>query len=237
MNHDKQYFVVFTLDYSNTLSCSSLLNHVRTLLYLQKWNNLRTYSMYALIADRFYCCSRKKYVYNHNKQINYECLFVLITDNLYCCNNLLKKWKSMFIITIKQTMDVCMLWLQTDFIVTIICCSRTTYYHNNQTNHECVFVLITDRMYCWSSEKVRLWSQQSNKQWMFVCCDNLQIWSSFYTFKIVGLQNCSLLSMCSVCLYKHISYSRFSAFTGIQRPTDIPRTVVRREAQIWRLQR
>lgn len=146
--------------------------------------------MYALIADRFYCCSRKKYVYNKNKQTNYECLFVLISDNLYCCDNLLKKWKRMFIITIKQTMDVCILWLQIECIVAIICCSRKkyVYYHNNQTNHKCVFVLITDRLYC-CDNLLKQWKSMSmitaiNKQWMFVCCDNLQIWSSFYTFKI-----------------------------------------------------
>lgn len=162
----------------------------------------------------------KKYVYNHN-QTNHGRMYALIADRFYCCNNLSRQEKVcllsqqsnkpwMHCLFLHCLFSVCLFWLQTECIVAII---------------------------CWSSEKVCLWSQQSNKQWMFVCCDNLQIWSSFYTFKIVGLQNGSLLSMCSVFLYKHISYSRFSAFTGIQRPTDIPRTVVRREAQIWRLQR
>lgn len=77
------------------------------------------------------------------------------------------------------------------------------YDHSYQTNNGCLFVVIT--------YKFDLPSTLS---------------------KFVGLQNDSLLSICSVFLYKQISYSRLSAFTGIQRPTDVPRTVVRREAQI-----
>lgn len=147
--------------------------------------------MYALIADRFYCCSRKKYVYNHNKQTNYECLFVLITDNLDFCDNFLKKWKSMFITTIKQKpwTYVCSDCRQIVLLKWFVAAgkSMSIISTNKQTMNAYLFRLQTDfivAIICWSSEKVCLWSQQSNKKWMFVCCDNLQIWSSFYTFKI-----------------------------------------------------
>lgn len=80
---------------------------------------------------------------------------------------------------------------------------KYVYDHSNQTNNGCLFVVIT--------YKFDLPSTLS---------------------KFVVLQNDSLLSICSVFFYKQISYSRLSAFTGIQRPTDVPRTVVRREAQI-----
>lgn len=131
--------------------------------------------MYALIADIFYCCSRKKYVYNLNKQTNYECLFVLITDNLYCCDNLLKKWKSMFIITIKQKpwTYVCSVCRQIVLLQKFVAAGKTMSIitTNKQTMNACLFWLQTGcivTIIFWSSEKVCLWSQQSNKRWMFL---------------------------------------------------------------------